>query len=182
MKCLLTSKCWCCPEQEWAPFTAWRMMVSRKHKRQLHQAVVQKKKMLLLMYFRRSRFSVLLDNSTNGFICLRSTRPRFWAWAVISGEGGRIKMGQNEEGTGKSGGFKEKKKKLWAGERTGEHVRPEWGAKEIKGAWRREKERATKRKTRKGAAGSVWARNSLLWSYGILKRVMDDCFMDGENI
>lgn len=108
MKCLLTSKCWCCPKWERAPFTAWRVMVSRKHKRQLHQAVVQKKKKSFPWCFLEEVGCVILDNSTNGSICLRSTRPRIWAWAVTSGEGDRIKMGQNEEGTGKSGGFKGK--------------------------------------------------------------------------
>lgn len=143
------------------------------------------KKMLPQMYFIKSRFGVILDSSTNGSICLRSTHLWLWARAVISGRG-QDKEGpgwrgrHSGEGMRKSSGFKEKGWRLERGRKS------MWGQNEeqrrLKGARRREKEHATSRKMGKGAAGSVWARNSPLWSYGILKRVMDDCFMDEENI
>lgn len=87
---------------------------------------------------------------TNGSICLRSTRPWLSAWAIISGRG-QDKDGpgwrgrHGGEGTRKSGGFKEKS---WRLERGRESM---WGWNEeqrrLKGARRREKERATRKKT-----------------------------------
>lgn len=107
------------------------------------------------MYFMKSGFGVILDNSTNGSICLWSTRLWLWAWTVISGRGqdkdGPGWRGRHSgEGMRKSGGFKEKS---WRLERGRESM---WGQKEeqrrLKGARRREKEHATSRKMGKGAA------------------------------